>query len=182
MTTYQMENRFFGRNTKVEYNATTIGYAIVALRVLMGWVMFQGGIVKVLDPTWTAAGYLQFAIPEGNPFAAQFASMAGSPAIDLLVAWGLTLTGIGLIFGALTRWNAFWAAFMMMMFWAASLTGGLAQGLPLEHGYVVDDHLVYAVLLFAIGAFGAGRLFGIDQYLENTAFVKKNSWLKAILG
>lgn len=182
MTTYTFENKFFGKDIKTEYNVSTIGYAIVALRVLMGWILFQGGIVKVLDPEWTAAGFLQFAIPEGNPFATQFATMAGSPLIDGLVAWGLTLTGLGLIIGALVRWNAFWAAFMMIMFWAASLTGGLLEGLPLEHGWVVDDHLLYAILLFALGAFGAGRLFGADAFLEDSAIVKENKWLKLFLG
>lgn len=182
MTTYNLENKVFGKTVRTEYNATTIGYAMVALRVLMGWILFQGGIVKVLDPEWTAAGFLQFAIPEGNPFTAQFAALAGNPTIDFLVMWGLTLTGLGLMVGALVRWNAFWAAFMMIMFWAASLTGGLLAGLPLEHGWVVDDHLLYAILLFALGAFGTGRLFGVDGYLEEMPFVKNNRWLKAILG
>lgn len=182
MTTYKLDSKLFGRTIETEYSKTAVGYAIVALRVLMGWVLFQGGIVKIIDPEWTAAGFLQFAIPEGNPFAAQFANMAGSPLIDFLVPWGLTLTGLGLILGALVRWNAFWGAFMMIMFWAASLTGGLAQGFPLEHGWFVDDHIVYAILLFALGALGAGRLYGFDAILEATPFVFKNKWLKSILG
>lgn len=55
---------------------------------------------------------------------------------------------------------------MMLLFWAASLKGGLAAGLPVAHGYVVDSHLVYAALLFGLGAFGAGRAFGLDAVLE----------------
>ena len=180
MTTYT--GRVFGKDMPVEYAATAASRALVALRIIMGWVMFQGGIVKVLDPSWTAAGYLTHAIPEGNPLASWFAGMAGSATIDFLVPWGLTLTGIGLIFGIFTRWSAFWAAFMMMMFWAASLTGGLAAGLPVAHGWVVDDHLVYAVLLFGLGAFGAGRMFGLDAWIEELEFVKTNSWLKYFLG
>lgn len=182
MTTYQMKHQMMGKTVETEYEGTIVGYVLVALRVVMGWILFQGGIVKVLDPTWTAAGFLQFAIPEGNPFVAQFAAMAGNPVIDFLVPWGLTLTGIGLILGALTRWNAFWGAFMMIMFWAASLTGGLAQGLPLEHGWVMDDHLLYAILLFGLGAFGAGRILGVDRYLENTAWIKRYPILKYLLG
>jgi thiosulfate dehydrogenase (quinone) large subunit len=45
--------------------------------------------------------------------------MAGSPLIDMLNAWDLTLTGLGLMLGALTRFNAFWGAVMMMFYWAA---------------------------------------------------------------
>ncbi len=183
MTTYNLESNWFGRKVETAYSSAVIGYALVGLRIVMGWVLFQGGIVKILDPEWTAAGFLQFAIPEGNPFAGAFAAMAGSPMIDFLVMWGLTLTGLGLIIGAFTRWNAFWAAFMMLMFWAASLTGGLGQFLPLEHGWVVDDHLIYAVLLFGLGALGVGRIFGVDGWLEERyPAVRENRFLNLIMG
>ena len=180
MTTFT--GKVFGHERAIEYSPSATTYALVALRIMMGWVLFQGGIVKLLDSGWTAAGFLTHAIPEGNPFMSQFANMAGSPIIDFLVPWGLTLTGLGLMLGALVRWNAFWAAFMMIMFWAASLTGGLAQGLPLEHGWFIDDHIVYAVLLFAIGALGAGRIFGADGAIEEFEVVKNNAWLKWLLG
>ena len=114
----------------------------------MGWTLFQGGITKLItypdanpEDNWTAAGFLNNAIPEGNPFVGLWGSMAGNPLVDQLVMWGLTLTGLGLILGALVRWNAFWGAVMMLFSWAASLQGGLLQGLPLAHGWVVDDHV-----------------------------------------
>jgi len=146
----------------------------------------RGKLVTYLDANpennWTAAGYLANAIPEGNPFMGMWSSMAGSPMIDILVMWGLTLTGIGLIIGAFVRWNAFWAAIMMLFFWAAALEGGLMAGLPLAHGWVVDDHLVYAALLFGLGAFGAGRILGLDKYIEEMGFVKNMPWLRYLLG
>jgi thiosulfate dehydrogenase [quinone] large subunit len=49
---------------------------------------------------------------------------------------------------------------MMLHYWAASL--------PLAHSLVVDDHVVYALLLFGLGALGAGRLLGLDGVLEQT--------------
>jgi thiosulfate dehydrogenase [quinone] large subunit len=187
--TRQLDAEIFGRETHFEYSESWIGYALVTLRVVMGWTLFQGGITKLItyldaDPAnnWTAAGYLANAIPEGNPFGAMFAAMAGSPTVDVLVMWGLTLTGLGLILGALVRWNAFWGAVMMLVFWAASLQGGLAAGLPLEHGWVVDDHVVYAALLFGLGAIGAGRLLGLDAYIEEMEFVQNNRWLRLLLG
>lgn len=182
MTTHQFTGRVFGRDTTAEYSYTWVAYALVFMRVAMGWILFQGGIVKVLDSEWTAAGFLQFAIPEGNPFLGLWQNFAGSPTIDFLVAWGLTLTGLGLIIGALVRWNALWGAVMMIFFWMASLHGGLTQGFPLEHGWFIDDHLLYAVLLFGLGAFGAGRILGFDAQLEKSDFVKRNSWLKYLLG
>lgn len=180
--TQAVEAPLLGRNVQLNINATTIAYATLFLRIVMGWTLFQAGITKVLSADWTASGFLQFAVPEGNPFISLWAGFAGNPIIDLLVPWGLTLTGIGLMIGALTRWNAFWGAFMMIMFWMASLTGGVGQFLPLEHGWVVDDHIVYATLLFGLGALGSGRIFGVDAIIEKTEFVQNNKWIRYILG
>ncbi len=184
-----MDAELFGRETNFQYSETWIGYAIIALRVVMGWTLLQGGLTKLVtyldanpENNWTAAGYLANAIPEGNPFGGVWAGMAGNPVIDQLVMWGLTLTGLGLILGALVRWNAFWGAVMMLFFWAAALEGGLMAGLPLAHGWVVDDHLVYAALLFGLGAIGAGRILGLDARIEKLEFVQKNGWLRWILG
>ena len=187
--TRQLDAELFGRETHFEYSEHWIGYAIVSMRVVMGWVLLQGGLTKLItyldanpENNWTAAGYLANAIPEGNPLMGMWGAMAGSPLVDMLVMWGLTLTGLGLILGALVRWNAFWGAVMMLMFWAAALQGGLAAGLPLEHGWVVDDHLVYAALLFGLGAIGAGRILGVDAWLEQFEFVQNNRWLRLLLG
>jgi thiosulfate dehydrogenase [quinone] large subunit len=177
----QFEGSLFNQEITWEYSPSAIVYALVGLRLVMGWALFQSGIAKVLDPTWSAAGFLQN-VSEGNPFPGLWAAFAGNPTIDFLVAWGLTLTGLGLILGALVRWNAFWGAFIMLMFWLASLQGGLTQFLPLEDGWVVDQHIVYAVLLFGLGAFGAGRVLGLDAILEKTHLVRRNRWLKYLLG
>jgi thiosulfate dehydrogenase [quinone] large subunit len=187
--TRQLDAELLGRETQFEYSENWLGYAILALRLTMGWTLLQGGLTKLityLDATpennWTAAGYLANAIPEGNPFGGMWTSMAGSPLVDALVMWGLTLTGIGLIIGALVRWNAFWGAVMMLFFWAASLQGGLMAGLPVAHGWVVDDHLVYAAILFGLGAIGAGRILGVDAVIERLAVVRNDRWLRLFLG
>jgi thiosulfate dehydrogenase [quinone] large subunit len=187
--TRKLDAELFGRYTDFEYSEHWIGYALVTLRVVMGWTLFQGGVTKLItyldaDPAnnWTAAGFLTHAIPEGNPLTGFFASMAGNGLIDVLNMWGLTLVGLALIVGAFVRWSALWGAVMMLFYWLASLEGGLLAGLPLAHGWVVDDHLVYAVLLFGLGAFGAGRILGLDAYLEDLDLVENNRWLRYLLG
>jgi thiosulfate dehydrogenase [quinone] large subunit len=183
-TTGSLETELFGRDVRFDYSETWVGYSLFLLRVVMGWILFQGGITKVLDPEWTAAGFLLNAIPEGNPFAGLWTTLANDWIwlIDPLNAWGLTLTGLALLAGAFVRWSAFWAAVMMLFYWLAALQGGLLQGLPVAHGWVVDDHLVYAALLFGLGAFGAGRILGVDAYLERTEFVRENRWLRYLMG
>jgi thiosulfate dehydrogenase [quinone] large subunit len=184
-----LETEMFGRQVQFDYSEHWVGYALVSMRIVMGWVLLQGGLTKLVtyldanpDNNWTAAGYLANAIPAGNPFRELFIGMAGSPLIDMLNMWGLTLTGLGLIIGAAVRFNAFWGAVMMLFYWAAALQGGLLAGLPLEHGWVIDDHIVYAALLFGLGAAGAGRILGVDAYLEKMEFVENNRWLRYFLG
>ncbi|PSQ15421.1 hypothetical protein BRD00_14085 [Halobacteriales archaeon QS_8_69_26] len=176
MATNEMEAELFGREARFQYSETWVGYSLLTLRVVMGWVLFYAGIDTVLAGDWSAEGFLLHGIPEGNPFGGVWATMAGEWLwlIDPLVMAGLTLTGLGLVLGAFVRWNAFWAAVMMLFFWAASL--------PLEHAIIIDDHVVYALILFGLGAFGAGRIFGLDQYVEDTGFVRNNEWLKLLLG
>jgi thiosulfate dehydrogenase [quinone] large subunit len=179
-----MNTELFGRTVRFEYSERWVGYALFVMRISMGWVLFQGGITKVLDPTWSAGGFLRNAIPAGNPLSGFFVLLANDWLwlIDPLNQWGLTLTGLGLLLGAFVRWNAFWGAVMMMFYWLSALHGGLLAGLPVAHGWVVDDHLIYAVLLFGIGAFGAGRILGLDARIEESSVVQNNPWLRLLLG
>ena len=38
--------------------STYSSYFLAGLRVVMGWLFFYAGITKVLDPAWSAAGYI----------------------------------------------------------------------------------------------------------------------------
>ena len=151
-----------------QYAAT----ALVSLRLILGWLFFYSGITKVLDPEWTASGYLIHAVPEGNPFADVWPVLAGMPLVDVLFQFGLTLVGLGLILGAFTRWNAFWGSVMMLLVWASSL--------PLEQGIIVDEHIVYIAVLFGLAALRAGCVAGLDSYLESTV-AKDSSWLRYLM-
>jgi thiosulfate dehydrogenase [quinone] large subunit len=166
----------FGRETDVAYSRNVTGYALLTLRLVMGWTIFYAGVTKLLNPEWSASGFLLHAIPEGNPFGGMWATMANEYLflIDPLNAWGLTLVGAALFLGIAVRWSAFWGAVMMMFYWAASL--------PLAHGIVIDSHVVYALLLFGLGALGAGRIAGLDRFVEDLDFVERYPKLKYFLG
>lgn len=146
--------------------------ALASLRVVIGWVFFYSGISKVLDPEWTASGYLTHAVPEGNPFKELWPVLADMPIVDPLVQFGLTLVGLGIILGAFTRWNTFWAVVMMLLFWASSL--------PLENGIVVDQHVVYVAVLIGLSTVRAGRIAGLDPYLESIIATDRR-WLRYVM-
>jgi len=177
-----LEADLFGRETDFEYSEQWIGYALLGLRMVMAWVFLQAGLDKLFQGDWTAAGYLEFAIPADNPFKSVFVDMAGMSFVDPLVVWGQILIGLALLVGVAVRFAAFWGAVQMIMFWMSHLEGGIMAGLPIEHGWVVSSHIVYALLLFGLGAAGAGRILGVDSYLESLPAVRDNRWLRYFLG
>jgi thiosulfate dehydrogenase [quinone] large subunit len=176
-----LEADLLGRETDFEYSETWIGYALLGLRVVIAWVFLQAGLDKLLQGDWTAAGYLENAIPAGNPFGF-WGALASMPLVDPLVMWGQVLIGLALLLGVAVRFAAFMGALQMVLFWMSHLSGGLMAGFPIEHGWVVSSHIVYVLLLFGLGALGAGRILGGDRYIEDLEFVQNNGWLRLFLG
>ncbi|ARS89831.1 DoxX family protein [Natrarchaeobaculum aegyptiacum] len=179
-----LDAELFGRSITFDYSETWVGYSLLSLRLVMAYVFLSAGISKLFDPEWTAEGYLVHALPEGNPFAPFFAVMADGWLwlVDPLNVWGQVLIGIALLVGGFVRLAAFGGALMMLLYWLTQFEGGLAAGLPVENGYIVTYHLVYALIIFGIAAFGAGRIFGIDAKLEQTDVVRQNPALRFLLG
>jgi len=176
MTTRQLDSELFGRHVTFRYSEHWIGYALLALRLVMGWTFFYAGIIKVVNPDWSVRGFLLFGIPEGNPLTGLWTTMATDWAwlLTPLNQVGLTLIGLGLITGTLVRLSAFFGAMMMGFYWAAHF--------PHDNAFIVSYHVVYAILLFGLGAFGAGRIFGVDAILEKLDFVRENPRLQVLMG
>lgn len=182
-----LETELFGRSVSFDYSETWVGYSMLGLRVVMAWVFLQAGLDKLFDPEWSAQGYTDpqtpFGVTEANPLAGFFAEVSANAAlVDPLVVWGQILIGLALLFGVFVRFAVFWGAVQMFLFWLASLQGGLLAGLPVEHGWVVNSDVVYILLLFGLGAWGAGRVLGLDAGLEATDPVEANPWLRYLLG
>mgnify|MGYP000082529542 CR=1 FL=1 len=76
------------------------------------------------------------------------------------------------------------------MNWRPAQLGGLAAVLTGFALVVVDvsplailgQYSYVVVLLFGLGAFGTGRILGIDMWLEEQQIVKDNPWLTLFLG
>lgn len=189
-----LDAELLGRDVSFDYSETWVAYSVVLLRVAMGWIFLQAGLEKYtangiggiqeqpLTGGFSAAGYLNNALHPDNPAQGLFAEMAGATWVDPLVVWGQILVGIALIVGVLVRWSAFWGALMMVLFWLSHLQGGLLAGLPVEHGWVVDETFVYAALLFGLAAIGAGRILGIDAIIEDSEFAENNPWIRYFTG
>ena len=156
---------------------------ILALRLMMGLAFLQSGVDKVLSGSFSAAGYLRNAPPaNGSPVADLFVAMGQTgwfvDFVNVAVPWGEVLIGLGLLFGALTRLAAFWGAFMMLMFYLGNW--------DVTHGYINGD-FAYMLVFLSVAAFGAGRILGLDAYIEQyevggRPLVERYPWTRYILG
>jgi thiosulfate dehydrogenase [quinone] large subunit len=181
MSPRKLESKIFGRDIQFEYSERWIGYSLLSLRFIMGWVFFYAGMSKVIDPEWSVRGYLNYAISPENPLrdflGYDIWSIMANDWYWLLTPLnqvGLTLVGLALLLGIFVRLSAFGGALMMTFYWLASF--------PLTDAFIIDFHLVYVLLLFAVGAFGAGRILGLDAYIEDTEIVKQYPLLRLLLG
>ena len=177
-----VDTEVFGKEVSFPYATKAVGYSLVLMRLAIGWILFAGGLDKLFDSSWSASGYLMHAVHPANPFASFFAGLAGSLLVDWLVIIGLTATGLGLLLGLFTRLCSLFAAIIIFLFYLSALQGGLLAFLPLEHGFVVNEHVVYIMLLFGVSSFGAGQVLGVDGWLRKTSFVVKRPWLMYLLG
>ena len=138
--------------------------------------MFYAGITKVLDPAWTATGYLTNAKTFPG-FYGWVVSPENIGWVNFLNEWGLTLIGVSLILGLGVRLSSILGAILMLLYYFPVL-----EFPKVEHGFIVDDHLIYAVVLAFLATVRAGRYYGLDNWCANLPICRKYPRLHKIWG
>jgi len=142
--------------------------ALVSLQILIGWHFFYEGLAKLLNPYWSSASYLSEAEWWLGGF---FRNLAASPsavaAIDFLNAWGLTLIGIALFLGLLTRPALIAGMVLLLLYYiAAPPFPAYSYAIPAEGSYlVVNKVLIEFMAMGVLYAFPTHRLFGLDRLI-----------------
>ena len=141
-------------------------FALVLLRVFIGWHFLYEGIDKLMEPNWSASGFL---LQARGPFAGLFHWMASSPDvlgyINLLNIWGLILIGSGLILGGFTRIaSAAGLVLILLYYFCNPPFVGYFYSLPAEGSYlIINKNLVEAAALLVTLVLCSGRFYGLDQ-------------------
>jgi len=145
-------------------------WALVILRVAIGWHFLYEGIVKLLNPNWSSLGYL---MDSQGLFAGMFHSIAGNPALlnvmDFINMWGLILIGAGLIVGLFTRIASI-AGIVLLAFYYLShpATIGANFAMPTEGNYLwINKNLIELLTLWVIALFPTWKTIGLDRFLFN---------------
>src|SRR3989338_6250431 len=146
------------------------------LRISLGWLFFYAGITKVFNPEWSAAGYLKGA----KTFVGFYQWLINPgvlPIINFVNEWGLTLLGLSLIFGVFARLSSVLGAALMLLYYFPILQFPY----PNPHLYLVDEHIIYAVVLLVFAAIKAGRVCGLESWCSNlpicSRFPRLRDWV-----
>src|SRR3989338_2192705 len=94
--------------------------AVFLSRVALGVLFFYAGIIKVLNPDWSAAGYLNSAKTFSGLYH-WFASAGNIGWINFVNEWGLTLIGLSLMTGLLVRWASVGGISIMALYYLVIL-------------------------------------------------------------
>ena len=90
---------------------------LVILRIFIGWHFLYKGLVKLLNPNWTAATYL---MDSKGWFGPLFVRMAGNPGlmnvVDFLNEWALVLIGAGLLLGMFSRLSSIGGMILLLLY------------------------------------------------------------------
>ncbi|MFC6718168.1 DoxX family protein [Natrialbaceae archaeon GCM10025810] len=172
----ELDARLFGRDVSYGLNGAWASYWLVFLRVITGYWLLHAGLGKIIENGafgFDATGWIMGA--EGAityPIMSWFA--ANAPMIpNIMVPWGQFLIGLGLILGCLTRLAAANGAILMFFFYFGNADW--------TNGFVNGD-LLGLIMFLTVIVFAAGRVWGVDAYLERTEAVKNRPWLRYLLG
>jgi len=135
-------------------------FTVFLLRISMGWIFLYAGLDKVMTPDWTAAGFLGNAQTFG-PFYERFTNPEIIDLVNIINVWGLTLIGVSLITGAFVRVSSFFGAILMILYYFPTLDFPYAG----EHGFIIDDHLIYFFVFLVFIGLNAGRFLGLDHFV-----------------
>ncbi len=152
------------------------------LRIAIGWIFFWSFIDKLLglgfasapEKAWIAGGsptlgFLKFATK--GPFVEFYQGLAGNPVVDWLFMSGLLLVGLALLFGVGVRIAGYSGALMIILIYSAGF-------LPPKNNPLIDNHIIYAILLLGFALTKSGHCLGFGKRWSETKLVKKYPFLE----
>ena len=149
---------------------------LALLRIAMGWLFFYAGITKILNPEWSANGYLVGA----KTFPAFYQWLTQPeilPIINFANKWGLLLIGIALILGIGVRIAAGAGMLLMILYYFPVLTFPTIG----KNSYIIDEHIIYALALWLLTAAHSGRVWSLYPWCAKLPLCARWPFLHKLL-
>ncbi len=161
--------------TRVEH--ILFGLIRISLGLIFLWAFFDKlfglGFSTLRDKSWLAGasptyGFLTNAVR--GPFAELFHALASSVTVEWLFMLGLLFIGLALILGICMRMAAIFGSLMLLLMWLAVF--------PPANNPLLDNHVIYLLVLLALGFSHVGRWLSLGNLWSHTALVKRFKWLE----
>ena len=123
-------------------------------------VLCEKSVAKGGSPT---TGFLKFAAK--GQLQDFYNDLAGNTVVDFLFMAGLLLIGLALVLGIGVKVAAVSGIVLLMMMWSAVL--------PPENNPILDDHIVYSVVLLGILVTNGNQVWGLGKWWQSQDLVKK---------
>lgn len=141
---------------------------LVILRIFIGWHFLYEGMVKVLNPNWSAAAYLMDSKGMFSQFFINMSSNAGlMKVVDFMNEWALVAVGLALIVGCFARLASIGGILLLLLYtFSHPALIGVKYMMPMEGNYfLIDKNLVELAALTVLFVFPTARIIGIDLLL-----------------
>ena len=144
------------------------------IRILIGWHFLYEGLVKLMNPAWSAAPFLR---ESTWIFSGFFRTLASDPGllkiINFLNVWGLILIGLGLLLGIFIRVAATAGAGLLLLYYLAlpPITGYMINGSEGNYIWVNKNLIEMAVLVMYVflpgkWSYGISNLFNLGKFFK----------------
>lgn len=146
---------------------------ILLLRLSLAWVFLYAASHQVFVANFSIAGFLQGT----KTFHALFMPFTAPGVVEVvtfLVAYGHLLIGLSLLSGLLVRVSAIFGIGLMLVYWMAHLDFPYVSDTT---NFLIDEHIVFALVLGLLIAKHAGHIVGLDGWLARRQPVHHNRLL-----
>jgi thiosulfate dehydrogenase [quinone] large subunit len=159
--------------------ATEKGFVFV-FRMLMAWTfLYAASHQGIFAPDWSVAGFLDHTKTFHDVFSV-FATPSVAPIVTFLVSWGHLLIGLSLLVGLMVRVSASFGIMLMLVYWMAHMDFPYIEN---RNNFIVDYHVVYAVVLGYLIYKHAGHVWGLDRPVSRTIpLFRDNEALHPLVG
>jgi thiosulfate dehydrogenase [quinone] large subunit len=151
---------------------------VFVLRILMAWIFLYAASHQVFNPGWSIVGFLKSTKTFHDLFAV-FTTPSAAPVVTFLVEYGHLLIGLSLLVGLMVRVSAVFGTLLMLTYWLAHMDFPYIEN---HNNFIVDYHIVYAVVLLYLVVKNAGHVWGLDQIVARAPVVADHAALRPMFG
>ena len=143
------------------------------LRMAMAWTFLYAASHQVLVPDWSATGFLAHT-KTFHGFFNLFTGPVIGPTVSFLVEYGHLLIGLSLLFGLAVRLSSMFGIALMCLYWMAHMDFPFITD---TNNFLVDNHVVYALVLGLLIVKRAGHIWGLDEWASHQKMAENNRFV-----